>query len=339
MTNPEEFLKHLADYLSQQSGQAVTIHDAKPLAGGASRDTWYIMAQMGDEQHQYVMRRDLPTQMFEESLTRAQEFHLMDAAYKIGVKVAKVRYLCDDSSVLGSPFFIMDYMPGISIGPKVIHAPHLAAAREQLPHQMAHELAKIHQLDYKQPVLDFLPRPPEGSTPAQAVIVQVYEILDTLGINNPVWEWALRWAERHAPTPDHLTFIHGDFRIGNLLVDEGGLSAVIDWEFGHVGDPDEEIGYACMRDWRFGNGTHRFAGLTDRETFLQHYEAASGRTVRREAADWWEMMGNIRWGVICMSQANRHLSGAEQSVELASLGRRSAEMQLETLRLIQQIDR
>jgi aminoglycoside phosphotransferase (APT) family kinase protein len=130
-------------------------------------------------------------------------------------------------------------------------------------------------------------------------------------------------------------FVHGDFRIGNLLVIDTGLAAVIDWEFGHIGDPDEELGYLCMRDWRFGMNQHRAAGLCDRETFLTAYEAASGRQVNRDSVDWWELMGNIRWGVICMSQANRHLSGAEKSVELASLGRRSAEMQLESLRLIE----
>lgn len=331
----QSLLQALSGYLAEQTGTEVTITDMQPLAGGASRDTWLFIAHLGGEQRRYVLRRDLPTQMFDEALTREQEFRLMDAAHKSGVKVAKVRYCCTDTRVLGSAFFIMDYVPGISIGRRVIQEPELANARRQLPQQIALELAKIHQLPYAAYGIDFLPRPRDGMTPAQTTIASSYEMLDALGIHNPTWEWALRWAERHQPSAPAITFVHGDVRIGNVLVDQAGLTAVIDWEFGHLGDPDEELGYPCMRDWRFGNGTLHFAGLADRETFLQAYEAASGRRVNRESVTWWEIMGNIRWGIICMSQANRHLSGKEHSVEFASLGRRSAEMQLETLRLIE----
>jgi aminoglycoside phosphotransferase (APT) family kinase protein len=199
---------------------------------------------------------------------------------------------------------------------------------------MARQLARIHALPLAD--LGFLPRPAPGHSPAGAAVAATRALLDALAVHNPVWEWTLRHAEHTAPPGDRLTFIHGDFRIGNLLVDAHGLTAVIDWEFGHLGDPHEELGYACMRDWRFGRGQQRFSGLCDREPFLQAYEQAAGYPVDRAAVDWWELMGNIRWGVICLSQANRHLSGEEHSVELASLGRRSAEMQLEALRLIEQ---
>lgn len=328
-------LVKLQHYLSDQLNTQAAIAEARQLSGGASRDTWYLRVATDTETHAFVMRRDLPTQMFEDALTREQEFRLMDAAYQAGVQVAQVRYLCTDSAILGSPFFIMDYVAGISIGRKVITSPALASARAILPRQMAQQLARIHTIDPDTQELDFLPRPATDQSAHTQIIEQVYTILDELEIYSPVWEWTLRWAQANQPTPNPLGFVHGDFRIGNLLVDETGLTAVIDWEFGHVGDPDEEIGYLCMRDWRFGNGQQRAAGLTNRETFLHAYEAASGRTVERASADWWELMGNIRWGVICLSQANRHLSGKERSVELASLGRRSAEMQLEALRLIE----
>jgi aminoglycoside phosphotransferase (APT) family kinase protein len=340
MTPEQQTLFHnLQHYLGEQMRTAVTIVDAQPLAGGASRDSWHVTVQTGEQRQQFVLRRDLPTQMFEAALTREQEFRLMDAAFQSGVQVAQVRYLCTDPAVLGGAFFLMDYVQGVSIGRKVMTAPELAAARTRLPQQMAEQLAKIHRIDPQAHGLDFLARPDAGKTAAETSLQQTYAILDALGVQNPVWEWTLRWAANHLPEPNPQTFIHGDFRIGNLLVDQHGLTAVIDWEFAHIGDPDEELGYLCMRDWRFGNATQRAAGLTDRETFLQAYEHASGRSVRRDSVDWWELLGNIRWGVICMSQANRHLSGEESSVELASLGRRSAEMQLESLRLIESFGR
>jgi aminoglycoside phosphotransferase (APT) family kinase protein len=276
---------------------------------------------------------DTPTTMNSQALTRAQEYVLMDTAHKSGVRVARMRFLCDDPDVLGQPFFLMDFVEGISIGRKVIKEPALEHARSVLPEQMAEQLAIIHRM----PVdgLNFLARPEDGDTPEDDVVQATLAILDDLGVDAPAFEFGLRWADQHKPARSETTFVHGDFRIGNLLIDENGLAAVIDWEFGHLGNPVEEIGYLCMRDWRFGNDHLHAAGLCPRERFIRAYEEHSGRDVDRAAVDWWEIMGNIRWGVICLAQAQRHLSGEEPSVELASLGRRSAEMQLETLRLIE----
>lgn len=331
MTDFEVFKTQLEHYLSQQMDKPVSIIHAAPLAGGASRDSWVLAVQMGDTTQRLVLRKDYPTQMNENALTRAQEFAVMQRAHETGVKVARVRYLCTDAQVLGFPFFLMDYVEGISIGRKVITQPELAAARAVLPEQMAQQLAQIHTMPVDD--LNFLARP-ANHDPIGAVIAECYALLDALQLHNPAFEFILRWADRHRPACDRITFIHGDFRVGNLLVDLNGLAAVIDWEFAHIGDPHEEIGYVCMRDWRFGNGHLRMGGLSDRERLITAYEQASGFTVNRQAADWWELIGNVRWGIICMSQAQRHLSGKESSVELASLGRRSAEMQLEALQMI-----
>jgi aminoglycoside phosphotransferase (APT) family kinase protein len=113
------------------------------------------------------------------------------------------------------------------------------------------------------------------------------------------------------------------------------LRAVIDWEFAHVGDPLEDVAWPCVRDWRFGRDELRVGGVGDPEPYLAAYEQASGRRVERSAVRYWEIMGNLKWGVTCLVQAQRHLSGEDPSVELASLGRRSAEMQWELLDLIE----
>ena len=329
----EEFRQRLEGFLIRQTGSNVKIENAVPLAGGASRDMWVIDLSIESSHQKLVLRRDTPTTMHEQALSRAQEFAVMQAAFERGVRVARPRWLCDDPSVLGGAFFLMDYIEGIAIGRKVVQMPELAAAREVLPEQMAEQLALIHTLE----PLDFLPRSPEGRSPAQDAVHYCYTVLDTLGIANPAFELALRWADQHAPPCDQPTFVHGDFRLGNLIVNAQGLAAVADWEFAHMGDPMEELGYPCMRDWRFGVGHLRLGGIAEREPFLQAYERHSGRKVNRKAVDFWEFLGNLRWGVICLAQANRHLSGREPSVELASLGRRSAEMQMEMLRLMRQI--
>jgi aminoglycoside phosphotransferase (APT) family kinase protein len=323
----------LTEYLTATAGSPVTIEQLQPVAGGASRDTWLADFMLGSERQKMVLRRDLPTVMYEQALTRAQEYAFIDAAYEHGVLAPRPRFLCVDDTVLGQPFFLMDYVEGISIGRKVIQMPELAQARAALPQQMAQQLAKIHTLDMER--LSFLPRPTAAQSPAQQALAQVRDMLDKLNAQNPTLEFGLRWCEQRAPDCERITVLHGDFRIGNVLVGAQGLNAVIDWEFGHIGDPMEELAFPCLRDWRFGNGHLHFAGLSDRETFIQAYEQASGVTIDRAAVDWWEIMGNLRWGVTCLAQAHRHLSGHDVSVEYASLGRRSAEMQFEMLLLIQ----
>lgn len=336
--NSEALRTHLELFLTQQMGESIQITGMTPLAGGASRDSWALEAQIGQEVERLVLRRDFPTTMNEDALTRAQEYHLMQTAYDCGVKVARMRWQSDDPNILELPFFLMDYVEGVSIGRKVITLPELAHAREVLPEQMAEQLARIHSINPAEHNLSFLRRPAHDH-PALDAIDSTYVLLDNLGVHNPAFEFVLRWCKQNAPDPDRITFLHGDFRIGNLLVDANGLAAVIDWEFAHIGDPTEEIGYLCMRDWRFGNDHLRAGGLCDRERFIEAYERYSGYTLNRQAADWWEIMGNIRWGIICLNQAERHLSGRDPSVELASLGRRSAEMQLEALHLIEQTGR
>ncbi|MCC6612140.1 MAG: phosphotransferase family protein [Anaerolineae bacterium] len=337
MTDALDFQQRLSAYLTEASGAPATVTHAAPLAGGASRDMWLIDAEVGGEALKLVLRRDSPTTMLDEALTREQEFGLMQAAHADGIRVARPRWLCTDVDVLGAPFFLMDYVPGIAIGRKVVQAPELAEARALLPAQMAEQLGKIHALDYRAHGIDFLPEPAEGHTPIQDAIDQARGVLDALQIKHPAFEFALRWAEQNAPSSERLTVIHGDFRIGNLIVNANGLAAIADWEFSHIGDPLEELGYCCMRDWRFGVRHLRLGGVGDREPFLQAYERIAGTTIDRQAVDYWECLGNVRWGIICLAQANRHLSGHEPSVELASLGRRSAEMQYEMLRLIEQM--
>ncbi len=167
-------------------------------------------------------------------------------------------------------------------------------------------------------------------------IDDVRGMLAAIGLATPALEFGLRWLEQRAPACPQPTLVHGDFRIGNVLVGLGGLSAVIDWEFAHVGDPHEDLAWACVRDWRFGNDALRVGGVGELAPYIAAYQAASGRSVDGAALRFWEILGNVRWAATCHSQAHRHLSGADPSVEYASLGRRAAEMELEFLSLIEE---
>lgn len=328
----DDLRARLAAFLTQQVGAPATIGTAAPLAGGASRETWRIDAQVGGQRYALVLRMDQASSMNPDALDRPAEFALLERAVAAGVLAPRPRWLDPDGRVLGRPFLLMDRIEGESIGPRVVRRPELAEARARMPRQMAEQLARIHATDPTG--LDALPRPPAGLSPAQHALVQARALVDALGVVSPALEFGMRWLEQHAPECPQPTLVHGDFRVGNLIVGPEGLRAVIDWEFAHIGDPLEDLAWPCVRDWRFGNDALRLGGLGELEPFLAAYTAMSGRAVDREGLRYWEVMGNLRWAATCRSQAQRHLSGADPSVEYASLGRRAAEMELEFLNLI-----
>jgi aminoglycoside phosphotransferase (APT) family kinase protein len=197
---------------------------------------------------------------------------------------------------------------------------------------MAEQVARIHALSTDG--LDFLPRPAQGKSAAETAVDRLAGKLWRYGEPHPALELALRWLRSHVPACPEPVLVHGDFRIGNLMVGPTGLVGVFDWEFANVGDPAEDLSWPSVRSWRFGQDVLRLGGVGDEEEFLQAYEQISGRAVDRRAVRYWEILGNFRWAVGCLAQADRHLSGQARSIELASLGRRSAEMELELLDLI-----
>lgn len=333
INNPDDLRPRLEAFLRSETGADVDVNELRPLPGGASRDTWLVFGVLDNRAFSFVLRRDLASSMIDNALTREQEYMVLAVAHAAGVLVPRPRYYSSIPAVLGKPFFLMDYVEGVSIGSRVVRDPKLKAARQALPEQLAQQLAIIHSLDTTD--LGFLPRPQTGQSPAQDALQQLRTMLDSMAVSNPTLEYGLRWLERHAPPSDDLTLVHGDYRIGNVLVGQDGLNAIIDWEFTRMGDPHEDIAWLCLRDWRFGNGALRVGGIAEREPVVQMYERFSQRSILRRRLDYWEIMGNLRWAVTCLSQAQRHLVGGDTSVEYASLGRRSAEMQLEMLRLIQ----
>lgn len=330
--NQDDFRARVTEYLEAMIGAAVDVKLLQPLPGGVTRDTWRIHARVNDELQRLVLRRDMAATLDERALERDQEFLLMNAVHAAGVLAPRPRWYCTEPCILGAPFLIMDFVDGVSIGAQVVSLPELADARRALPEQMGQQLARIHAI--KADKLPFLPAPRPGYSPAQETLLQLRAALIKLGVHSPALTFALRWVEKHLPAGGEVVLLHGDFRIGNFIVDQDGLKGIADWEFGQLGDPYQDLAWPCVRGWRYGSGGLRLGGVGQREPFLRAYEHASGRTIDRKTVDFWEIVGNLRWAIAAQAQAHRHLSGRDVSVELASLGRRSAEMQLEALRLI-----
>ncbi|CAN5482761.1 phosphotransferase family protein [soil metagenome] len=293
------------------------------LPGGASRQAFSIDSGDG---RRWMVRRD-PPGAGESFNPLAVEFGVLSAAEAAGVPVPIPFAYEPDGGRLGSAGLLMSFVEGTSVGPRVLRRDELDGARSVLPTQLAQALAAIHSIDGA--AIEGVPSP--GGDPALAACEVWEQQLDEIGEPLPAVEAGLRWLRLHPPRAAAECLVHGDFRLGNLIVDELGLGAVIDWELCHSGDPAEDIGWLCIRSWRFGNDGLTVAGLGELEPFLDAYEAAGGTRPDHERLTWWGAMGNVKWAVICARQAADHLSGVRPSAELASLGRRICEPEWDLL--------
>lgn len=324
MTDPD-LAAQLAHVLQPALGP-VEIEGLVRLTGGASRATWSFDAVTGDgARTPLILQRDRGGGGFGPSFR--VEDRLLAAAADAGVPVPEVIVDAAGCTPLGDAR-ITRRLDGETLGPRIVRSDEFAAARAVLPGQLARAAAAIHSIPLEESLTA-----ERGGVPEVDPIRQIRDGLDLLGVVSPAFELALQWLERTRPSQVRRTVVHGDFRIGNFLVDDTGLLAVLDWELAHLGDPVEDLGWLCVRAWRFG-GDRVVGGIGDPEELLDAYNRASQQDVSAEHLRWWIVAGTLRWGLICAVQAGRHLSGQVRSVELATVGRRVAENEHDLLDLL-----
>jgi aminoglycoside phosphotransferase (APT) family kinase protein len=288
------------------------------LAGGASKEAWAVDAA-GEP---LLVRRAAGSVIHRHTLSLADEFAVLEAAYDAGVKVPRpIRYIPD---LAGREAFVMERLDGETIGRRIVRKDELAQARELLPLQMADELAKIHAI-----------APARVPFLLDARLERMIEELDEVGEPHPAIELGLWWLREHRPKPRGPVVVHGDYRIGNLVVREDGLAGVLDWEFAHLDDPVRDLAFACVRAWRFGVPERRLGGIGAVEPYLERYNELTGFDVGLDELDYWELAGNVGWAIGCLTQMQRHLSGQDRSVELAILGRLGVEVEYEIVNLLE----
>lgn len=306
--------------LSEVLGREVGITEPVLLPGGASKEAWAVDA----DGEPLLVRRAAVGVIHRHTLSLADEYAVLRVAYEAGVKAPRpYGYIAD---LAGREAFVMERLRGETIGRRIVQRPELAEAREALPVQLAEELAKIHAIPLER--VSFLP---------EARLDRMVEELDEVGEPHPAIELGLWWLRENRPPPRPLVLAHGDYRIGNVVVDEEGIVGVLDWEFAHLDDPVRDLAFGLVRAWRFGVDEKRLGGIGDVEPYLERYNELTGFEVRPEELDYWELAGNVGWAIGCLTQAQRHLSGQDRSVELAILGRLGAEVEYEICHLLEKV--
>jgi aminoglycoside phosphotransferase (APT) family kinase protein len=258
-----------------------------------------------------------------------REAQLIRLASEHGVPTPEILHFEPAGGRFGTAGILMEHVAGESVATRLLRKPEFERARTRLPAQLGEALARIHAIPIEETGLE----EPAGE-PSASAIAQWERMLDEISEPLPAVEAGLRWLRANAPPPTRTALVHGDFRLGNFILGSEGLRAVIDWELAHLGDPIEDIGWLCIRSWRFGNDDLPVAGVGALEPFLGAYVGAGGSQPEPERLRFWEVFGNLKWAVVCARQAHDHLSGVRRSHELASLGRRICEPEWDMLELI-----
>ena len=307
---------------------ATGVVGAAKLSGGASQETWSFDIVHPDGNIGAILRR--APQGYGAAPTRAAglnaEATLMQLAHDAGLPSPRVLHVLRPQDELGTGF-IMARVEGETIARKILRDDQFAQARPKLARQLGQVLAGIHGLTLAQ-------LPELRRMTATREIAELERDYHSFDWPRPVFELALRWLRDRDPgPPQQVTLVHGDFRHGNLIIGPDGVRAVLDWELAHTGDPMEDLGWICVNSWRFGEIDKPVGGFGSREELFAGYEAA-GHSVDPDRVKFWEVMGTLRWGVMCCGMMQRFRSGPDHSMERAMIGRRSSETEIDLLRLL-----
>ena len=309
--------ERLAAALEPALGAPVTVESLQRLTGGASRETWSFSANGED----FILRRDPPGRENAPHVMRL-EADAMRACASAGLSVPEVIFH-DDGTFLGTAGLVMRRVPGETIARRILRDETCTRARRVLVGELGTFLAGLHAIDPSE-----VPGVEE-----EAGLESLWATYQGFGDSSPTFEKAYRWLVDNRPAGAADTLVHGDFRLGNLIVGPAGLEAVIDWERVHLGNPLEDLAWLCLKAWRFGERPEA-AGLGTVDELVAAYEGAGGRTVDRDELHWWLVERTLEWGIGCIAQAWFHLSGAVRSVELAAVGRRAAEQEWDLIELL-----
>ncbi len=318
--SPDELSAGLARVCAR-AGLGALSSEPQRLTGGAVMESWRFGA--GDQP--YVLRR-APSLAFMEGRPygHATEAALIEAARAKGVTAPEVVAVLEEADGLGSGF-VMRALPGTA-DPKVILACDDPA---KLLRQAARDLARIHRLRQADvpdgvPVIDY-----------RAAIADLKAQFMEAGGDRPIIALGLKWLEDNCPPEVEPVLNHGDYRMGNLLVEGSTLTGVLDWEIAHFGDRHEDLAFGCMAVWRFARYDRPALGLGSIEDYLTAYEAEAGLSVDPTRFRFWTIYRTVWWALGCLKMAAQWRSGADRMLERVVISRRTSEQELDLLLLLE----
>ena len=291
--------------------------------GGSNRTVLFDLVE-GAARRRLVFRQETVIPETSPFLDPSRQFRVLELLHPEGLPVPEPIFEFDADDSL-TRAYVVAFVDGESLPRRLLDAPQFERARARFCAEAGEFLGRLHSLDPAPAA--FLADVPDSIDPVAATMDRI----ERWGMSLPVLELAVRWLERHRPPAAPRRLLHGDFRTGNMLMDAEGIRAVLDYECAHLGAPMEDLGWLCLRSFRFGHVDKPVGGFGPREPFYAAYGEASGRTVEPEEVRWWEIFGFIRWVHYNVMQVVGHVSGERRSTAFAACGRNIALIEYELL--------
>jgi len=299
-------------------GRGGAVTGLRRLTGGANTESWLFCCGGA----RFVLRRAPSAQWLAgRSLDLAGEARLIRHARSGGVPVPEVVLELTDDDALGTGF-VMVCLAGTADPEAVLASPPALAG------EIATAMARIHALDPAG--ADHLPR-----LDAASGVARLTAQFEAAGGDRPIIALGLTWLRANLPPSVPARVVHGDLRIGNVMVDGGRLTGVLDWELAHLGDGHEDLAYGCLTVWRFGRLDKPGLGLTDVAGLARAYEAAGGERFDAARFRFWLIYRTVWWALGCLEMGKAWRSGADRSLERVVVARRAPEQELDLLLLLE----
>ena len=326
-----EFADQVAAVVTRSVAGCTKLIAVDRLSGGASQETYRLRVLIGGREVTLAMRRAPGGQHLEPLPANPGldvEALLMQLAKEKGVPEPEVHYVLTREDGLGDGF-IMEWIEGEALGARITRDPVFEAVRPKLAFECGKILAKIHSIDLNQ---GGLKSKLAVLTPEQ-FLNQMLERYQAFDQPQPMIDYTGQWLMANLPKTDRLTLVHNDFRAGNFMLTPTGISAVLDWEVAHIGDPMRDLGWICTNSWRFGQDLP-VGGFGEYQDLFAGYEAESGIRVNPDHVKFWEVFGSFWWAIGCLGMAEHYRTGPDQTVERPAIGRRSSECQVDCVNLL-----
>jgi len=301
------------------------VSNLEPLTGGASKEIWKFEVSNAKQSTKMILRRGSGIEG-PLAIKTADEARIQKEVIKVGAPVPIILAVSKNEEELGDSY-IMHFVEGESIARKILRDKEYKKALPILAYQCGEAIAKIHNVDINN--FSFLPK-----KPAEDQLEDLYSTYQSFEQPSPVFEYAYLWLKEQDFGNFQESLVHGDFRLGNIIVNADGLQSIIDWELAHIGNPLQDLGWVCGNSWRFGKNDKVVGGFGEIEDLLEGYNSISKLKVDKEMVKCWQVFGTFRWGVICLIQAYAHLNGTINSVEKAAIGRRVSETEIDIVDLL-----
>ena len=320
--------EQLASVLSKkllEVGIEGKISNLEPLTGGASKEIWKFEVSDAKQSAKMILRRGSGIEG-PLAIKTTDEARIQKEVIKVGAPVPIILAVSKKEEELGDAY-IMHFVEGESIARKILRDKEYKKALPILAYQCGEAIARIHNVDINN--FSFLPK-----KPAEDQLEDLYSTYQSFEQPSPVFEYAYLWLKEQDFGNFQESLVHGDFRLGNIIVNADGLQSIIDWELAHIGNPLQDLGWVCGNSWRFGQNDKVVGGFGELEDLLEGYNSISKLKVNKEMVKCWQVFGTFRWGVICLIQAYSHLNGAINSIEKAAIGRRVSETEIDIVDLL-----